>query len=338
MTTETTAVTRREENAVLSLFEKAKSSFVQVLPRQIPADRMMRIMLSALRSTPALQKCDPMSVMGSLLQCAQLGLEPNSPLGLAYMIPYGKECTLIVGYKGMLKMAYQSPSVKSINAHVVYANDGFSINYGTNEVIEHTPNFEGERGELKGAYCVVQLKDGGVIQRYLPRVEILKARPKYWEKTPWKTNEEEMWIKTAIRRTLKTAPLSPEAFHDVQQAIAVDEAASRGATWQYREGEGMTEALMIEPTQVKSEVVTASPSDLAPKADAKTLKEIRDGIKIISRESEISVGDLEEEFMVKHQVQKLEDLTAVQAKAVIENINSDLRDIESKGGNINGSN
>jgi recombination protein RecT len=44
--------------------------------------------LTALSNNPKLQECTPQSFLGAMMQAAQLGVEPNTPLGQAYMIPY----------------------------------------------------------------------------------------------------------------------------------------------------------------------------------------------------------------------------------------------------------
>lgn len=60
----------------------------KALPTVLTPERFTRIALSALNNTPALQKCTPMSFLAALMNAAQLGLEPNTPLGQAYLIPY----------------------------------------------------------------------------------------------------------------------------------------------------------------------------------------------------------------------------------------------------------
>src|SRR5690349_20981980 len=74
------------------------------------ADRMIRIVLTALRTTPDLALCSDTSFMACVLQSSQLGLEVNTPLGHAYLIPRRNskagivECTLLVGYQGMIEL------------------------------------------------------------------------------------------------------------------------------------------------------------------------------------------------------------------------------------------
>ncbi|MEJ2897755.1 recombinase RecT, partial [Bordetella avium] len=66
---------------VKAFFDSQKSTLAAVLPRHVSADRMLKIALGALRTTPKLMGCTVESLMGAVVQCSQLGLEPNTPLG-----------------------------------------------------------------------------------------------------------------------------------------------------------------------------------------------------------------------------------------------------------------
>ena len=93
---------------VKNLLERAKPAMTGVLPKHITADKMVRVALGAVRTTPQLLKCDQMSLLGAIMESATLGLEPNGVLGDAYLVPYKKVCQFIPGYKGLVKLAIQS--------------------------------------------------------------------------------------------------------------------------------------------------------------------------------------------------------------------------------------
>lgn len=77
----------------------------KALPSAITPERFTRIALSALNNTPQLQQCTPMSFIAALLNAAQLGLEVNTPLGLAYLIPYKNKGSVGMPISdGMLKV------------------------------------------------------------------------------------------------------------------------------------------------------------------------------------------------------------------------------------------
>ena len=101
----------------------------KALPSVITPERFTRIALSALNNTPALRQCSPISFMAALMNATQLGLEPNTPLGQAYLIPYKNkgqlEVQFQVGYKGLIDLAYRNGQMQTIQAQAVYENDVF---------------------------------------------------------------------------------------------------------------------------------------------------------------------------------------------------------------------
>ena len=100
--------------------EAAKAQLQQVAAGHMKPERMMRLMANAMRTTPKLAECDPMSLLGGLMTCAGLGLEPNTIMGHAYLIPFKNnrkkitEVHLIVGYKGLIDLARRSGHISSI--------------------------------------------------------------------------------------------------------------------------------------------------------------------------------------------------------------------------------
>lgn len=69
----------------------------KALPSVMTPERFTRIMTSAVSNNPKLAQCDAMSFISAMMTAAQLGLEPNTPLGQAYLIPYGKQCQFQLG-------------------------------------------------------------------------------------------------------------------------------------------------------------------------------------------------------------------------------------------------
>lgn len=192
-------------NAYLPQIKKA-------LPDVITPERFTRITLSALSNNPQLQKCDVKSFLGAMLNAAQLGLEPNTPLGQAYLIPYGKECQFQIGYKGLIDLAYRTGQIKTIQAHVVYKNDEFDFEYGLESKLKHKPTTD-EKGEPVYVYALFKLQNGGEAFGVMSWKEVMEHAAKYskaFKNGPWQTNTEEMAKKTVLKRVLKYAPLSSE--------------------------------------------------------------------------------------------------------------------------------
>ena len=117
----------------------------KALPSVITPERFTRIVLSALSTNPKLAQTTPQSFLAAMMTAAQLGVEPNTPLGQAYLIPYfnGKtrcsECQFQLGYKGLIDLAYRSGEVSMIQAQVVYENDEFSFSFGLEPALKHVP-------------------------------------------------------------------------------------------------------------------------------------------------------------------------------------------------------
>src|SRR5690606_38392271 len=151
---------------VKNFFEAQKGALAAVLPKHVGADRMLKIALGALRTTPKLMNCSVESLMGAVVHCSQLGLEPNTPLGHAYLIPFENrkkgvtEVQIVLGYKGLIDLARRSGQIVSIAAHEVCANDEFEYSYGLDETLVHKPAM-GARGPVVAFYAVAKLQGGG---------------------------------------------------------------------------------------------------------------------------------------------------------------------------------
>lgn len=204
--------------------EKLKPQLALALPSHVKADKLIRVVLTELRRNDDLLKCHTASVLGCVMTAAQLGLEIGAHLGHAYLIPYKKECTLIIGYKGLCELVYRSGHVSGVWARVVRTGDVFEWEEGSEPKLVHKPSVTG--GEVTHAYAVVKMKDG--FTRFevmtLADVKEIKARSKAASDGPWVTDFPEMAKKTALRRICKTLPQSPE----LARAIAMDEAVDAG--------------------------------------------------------------------------------------------------------------
>jgi recombination protein RecT len=217
---------------------QARDQLAAVAAKHMNPERMMRVVANAIRTTPKLQQCEPMSFLGALMQCASIGLEPNTILGHAYLIPFENrrkgvvEVQLIVGYKGLIDLARRSGHITSLSANIHYSDDDlWEYEEGTEARLRHRPG--PMSGDKLHAYAIAQFKDGGHAYVVLPWAHVMKIRDgsqgwqtaKKFGKTadaPWSKHEDEMAKKTAIRALAKYLPLSVE-FMD---AMSVDETPS----------------------------------------------------------------------------------------------------------------
>lgn len=201
----------------------------------ITPERLARTAITALQTNSRLLDCTQGSVVKSLVQAAELGLEVNTPLGLAFLIPYSNVCTLQLGYKGFIQLAHRSGRISYIASEVVFENDLFNIMLGTHRRIDHVPA-KGPRGERIGVYAVVRFKDGTTDFEYMTaeEVEAVKKRSPGAKKndSPWngsQYDQNEMWRKTPIRRLFKRLPASAIDTDILVKAAVIDEYNEVGA-------------------------------------------------------------------------------------------------------------
>ena len=217
--------------------------FAMAAPRGIEATQIVRDALTALRQTPKLAQCEPTSVLGALMTMAQLGLRVGV-LGHGWVLPFydsryewvdskgqkrkgAHRAQLIVGYQGLVELAYRSGKVTKITARTVHANDHFHVEYGLHESLTHRPA-TGDRGEPVGYYATVKIHGSSdPMFYYMTHEEMLAYRDRYaMAKTregkilgPWASEFEGMAKKTVLRQLAKYMPKGT----DLAVAMAADD-------------------------------------------------------------------------------------------------------------------
>ena len=135
-----------------AMIDQLKKQVALALPKHLNADRMARIALTCFRNNPQLADCNPVSVFASVIQAAQLGLEPGI-MGQAYLVPYKGQCTLVPGWQGLVDLAQRSGRA-SVWTGAVFAGDHFEYAFGTNPFIEHKAGGEDSAEALRYVYAV----------------------------------------------------------------------------------------------------------------------------------------------------------------------------------------
>lgn len=190
------------------------------LPKHMSPERITKILLSVVLKTPALMQCSQLSLLQSLTQLSELGLEPGSAFGHVYLVPFGKNVQIIIGYKGLLELARRSGFVTQIESHVVFDDEVFELEYGLADTrkFRHVPNIRTPRdlNRAIAVYCIARLKDGGEHVEVMPMDEVREIRNKSQgyqrnpKASPWTEHFLQMARKTAIRRACNYLPLSAE--------------------------------------------------------------------------------------------------------------------------------
>jgi recombination protein RecT len=202
-------------------------AITEALPKSkgMDAERMARMTLTTLKLNPKLLECSIESLLGAVLQSAQLGLEPNM-LNSCFFIPYKGTVSFQIGYRGLIDLACRNGQVITIVPKEVRKGDYFHYEYGRNETLKHIPAPNHERGEIEYFYAYANLKNGGFTFDVMHISEIEKIRDNYsisyqYDKknSIWVKHFEAMSYKTIIKRLIKYLPISVET----QSAIAHDE-------------------------------------------------------------------------------------------------------------------
>lgn len=216
---------KAEKKAMQAYIKAMDPAIKKALPSVITPERFTRMVLSALSSTPKLADCSPQSFLAAMMTAAQLGVEPNTALGQAYLLPYRNhgqmECQFQLGYKGLIDLAYRSGEVSVIQAHTVYENDVFEYELGMDPKLRHVPA-KADRGEAVAYYAMFKTKDGGYGFEVMSVDDVQRHAQRYSKSygsgsSPWRSNFDEMAKKTVLKRALKYAPLKSDFVRGVAQ-------------------------------------------------------------------------------------------------------------------------
>lgn len=216
------------QNTLRDLLNKNAAALAEVLPKHMDADRLVKVALLASMQNPRLLQCSKQSILQSLMTAAQLGLEVNGVLGSGYLVPYGNVAQFIPGYRGMIDLARRAGAIKKAQARIVYEDDDFSVDYGS-ETLVHKPNLRSAKRspeDIIAVYFIATLPDGDRQFEVMTKDEIdaIRKRSKAASNGPWVTDFAEMAKKTVVKRAVKYLPLSPE----LEAAIELDNRIESG--------------------------------------------------------------------------------------------------------------
>lgn len=222
----TAAAAAKTNPTMKDLVEAQLPAIERQLGGAMNSEAFVRAVLSEIGKSPDLMQADPKTLLGGVMLAAQLRLEIGSGLGEFYLTPRkdrGRQiCLPIIGYQGMIKLALRSEYVLNVQAFLVRQGDDFT--YGGNSergmFYDWAPQDFEETRPWIGVVATAKMRGGGTTWVYLTRTQVMGRRPSYWQSTPWKTNEDEMVKKTAVRALAKYLPKST----DLGRALEADEA------------------------------------------------------------------------------------------------------------------
>jgi recombination protein RecT len=219
----TTAEPRDERKVLRTQLAQMGAEFKMALPSHITPEKFQRVVMTAAQQDPDILLADRRTLLMAATKCAQDGLLPdkreaafvifNTKIKVNGKDQWIKAVQYMPMIAGIQKRAMNSGHVTSLQGHVIYANDHFVWQQGTDEKLEHKPLFPGDRGEPIGAYAVARLKgDERPLFRVMDKARIEKARAisKNKDGAVWNVWWDEMAIKTVVRNLAKSLPADAE--------------------------------------------------------------------------------------------------------------------------------
>ena len=310
----TALATRRDnggqvDNTLTARINRMGPQFQMAMPKGAEATQLVRDALTCLRMNPKLGECDPESVLGSLMTCAQLGLRPGV-LGHAWLLPFwdrkanadengrgrgGYRAQLVVGYQGLIDLGHRSGQIASLIARTVYRNDTFDVDYGLADALIHKPALFVDRGDPIAYYAIAKFTSGGHAFVVMTHLEMVVYRDRHATAKdrngkvfgPWVDHFEGMAHKTCIRQLAKYMPKSTELANalaadggvrlDASPAMPALEATRQPDTW---DGE-----VVDQPAAADGEVATAAEQDTTqpPNTEAHPLDDVQSKPRLLTK-------------------------------------------------------
>lgn len=156
-----------------------------------------------------LQQCHPNDLIREALKAATLKLPINKGLGFAWLVPFREKGVVKpqfqIGYRGYIQLAQRTSQYKYINADVVYEGELKNADKLTGEI-----DLSGEATSDKpiGYFAHIETVNGFRKTLYWTVAQVESHAKRYSKSyssgySPWKTNFDEMAIKTVINALLK---------------------------------------------------------------------------------------------------------------------------------------
>ena len=247
-----TPIEAEAENSVMGMLRKYSGNFKGVLPAHLTAKRCGQLVLNSIAANPKLAECTPLSFINAVILSANMGLEIRK--NSCYLIPYGKECTLVVDYHGKMELARRA-GVGSIHCELVREGDVFDYGFDRQGLVFNWRPGK-DRGEITHVFVSAKVNgDNQINIMSLDEIESIRRRAKSgaamdWQhygrpvkgvtlaqirdmdvvtmdfrspyRLPWVTDYDRMARKTAIHRAANDWPQSAALLVSQEVDDAVD--------------------------------------------------------------------------------------------------------------------
>jgi len=295
--------------SIIEAIDRQKPGFLDGVPEGFDGEKFARVCKTIVQESPALQQCSIRSLLGSMMMSAQLGLDLD--LSEAHIIPYGNKAQFQMGYRGLMKLAWNSGYIVSIDYDKICENDTYEYSKGDNGTLKHIPLLTGDRGKTIAYYAFALMKTGAKATHLMTLQEV-QAHGKRFSKaynartSPWKTDFDAMAYKTVlIQLADKKLPKSTQSL--LAQSVQWD------STTSYIPKEKMGVSIkmdeIIDDTEYDMEVHTHPMGAGFAQKDAKATAEKKPVKKVEVKPEPTEIVEEEEEGFVP-QSKKQQELPA----------------------------
>jgi recombination protein RecT len=181
------------QHSALDVFNPVKERCVQLFGTEARFVREATLLLQVLHDKPELQAATRQSIVSAMLRIASTGLTINPVAKECYIItrntkvrqPDGterweKRLAIEPSYIGLMRLATDTGAVLGFETQVVWQGDQFDFDLAQKKPSVHKPYWVvgNERGELRGVYGIVTLRDGSQQPEQMgaDEIELIKSK------------------------------------------------------------------------------------------------------------------------------------------------------------------
>jgi len=180
-----------------------------------------------------LQQCDAKTILSAASIAATLDLPINPNLGFAAIVPYGKDATFQMMYKGYVQLAMRTAQYEALNCAEVYEGELVSRNRVTGQIVF---DYDKKASDKIIGYCAyLKMVNGFEKYLYMTYEEVEKHAKKYSQtyksskdfvrnKSKWTTDFDAMALKTVLKLLISKWGIMSI---DMQTAVLADQAVVR---------------------------------------------------------------------------------------------------------------
>lgn len=178
--------------------------------------RFVHVSLMAITKNPDLKACSRVSLVTSIIEAAEVGLEPTGGVGGAWLVPFNQKGTtvkraqLIFDYRGVQHLIREGGGGE-VETTLVYEGDDFKVYKGTNPRIDHEPAYKTiDPTKITFVYAVA-LDSGKFEVMSKEDIDRIRARAPGANNGPWVSDYGAQARKTVLKRFSAWLPLKPKA-------------------------------------------------------------------------------------------------------------------------------